>query len=185
MPDGEITRLLARLRGGDDDALDRLMPIVYAELRAIARGLLRGERQDHTLEPTALVHEAYVRLVGDGTPLSDRRHFFAIAARAMRRVLIEHARARRRKKRGGDAARVPLTENLAGPTAGDPIDLLALDEAMTRLEAQDPRKARVVELIYFAGLNATEAAEVLGVTRRTVERDWQYARAWLLRELDA
>jgi len=185
MADGEVTRLLAELRAGDDQALERLLPIVYAELRTVAANLLRGERVGHTLQPTALVHEAYVRLLGEKAPPLDRQHFFAVAARAMRRVLIDHARARGRQKRGGGAVPVTLHDDVAAAVESDPIDLLALDEAMQKLESADPRRVRVVELMYFGGLSASETAEVVGVTRRTVERDWQYARAWLLREMTA
>lgn len=183
--DDEITHLLARVSAGDDDALGALLPIVYAELRTIAARLLRGEREDHTLQPTALVHEAYLRLVGEHAPLNDRRHFFAIAAREMRRVLVEHARARQRLKRGGGNVRVTLTDNLQRAADPDPVDVVALDSAMTKLESRYARKVRVVELMYFAGLSAEEASKVLGVTSRTIERDWQYARVWLLRELSA
>jgi RNA polymerase sigma factor (TIGR02999 family) len=181
-PHGEVTRLIGRLRVGDARAYEELLPIVYDELRTMARRQLRGERSDHTLDPTALVHEAYLRLVGDTESLTDRRHFFAVAARAMRRILIEHARARARQKRGGGRQRVELPSNLAGEDT-DPVDAIALDEALTRLETVDARKARVVELLYYVGLSAREAGEVLEITSRTVERDWQFARAWLLREL--
>lgn len=183
--DDQITQLLSRVSRGDDAALGTLLPIVYEELRRIAERLLRGERDDHTLQPTALVHEAYLRLVGEHAPLADRRHFFAIAAREMRRVLVEHARARRRLKRGGGNVRVTLPDDVGQEAGPDPVDLVALDCAMSRLESRDERKVRVVELMYFAGLTAVEAAGVLGVTSRTIERDWQYARAWLLRELSA
>jgi len=181
-PHGDVTRLLARLNHGDDRAREELLGIVYDELRGMARRHLRGERPDHTLDPTALVHETYLRLLGETQPLTDHRHFFAVAARAMRRVLIEHARARARQKRGGGRQRVELSSNLVGDDT-DPVDAIELDDALTRLEAVDARKARVVELLYFAGLSAREAGEVLEVTSRTVERDWQFARAWLLREL--
>jgi RNA polymerase sigma factor (TIGR02999 family) len=180
---GDITRLLARIREGDDRALDELLPLVYGELRRMAGHLLRSERPDHTLQPTALVHEAYMRLVGETIPLNDRHHFFAIAARAMRRVLVEHARARGRAKRGGDRARITLSDDLIDSKSSDPIDLLALDDALEALARRDARKVRVVELIFFGGLTAAEAAGVLDVTARTVERDWAFARAWLIRAI--
>jgi RNA polymerase sigma factor (TIGR02999 family) len=180
---GQVTRILTRLSGGDRQAVDELLPLVYAEMRRIAGGYMRRERKGHTLQPTALTHEAYLRLVGSA-PIEwrDRAHFLGVAAQAMRRILVEHARARGRRKRGGDAQRVSLVDVAAVP--GVPtIDLLALDAALTNLAAADPRKGRVVELLYFGGLTADEAGELLGVTGRTVERDWRYARLWLLREL--
>jgi RNA polymerase sigma-70 factor (ECF subfamily) len=180
---GMVTQLLTRLGEGDQQALDQLFPLVYGELRDLAAGLMHGERRGHTLQPTALAHEAYLRLLGDAsTGLKDRSHFFAVAARAMRRILVEHARARGRRKRGGGWVRVTLTSSLPGVTQPS-LDILALDEALSRLQMLDPRKAQVVELLYFGGLTAQEAAEVLGVTSRTIERDWQFARLWLLREI--
>jgi RNA polymerase sigma factor (TIGR02999 family) len=180
---GHVTRILSRLSGGDRQAVDELLPLVYAELRSIAGGYMRHERRGHTLQPTALTHEAYLRLVGsDSVEWRDRAHFLGVAAQAMRRILVEHARARGRMKRGGEYRRVSLVE-IAGPSGVSPIDLLALDAALTKLATADPRKARVVELLYFGGLTADEAGELLDVTGRTVERDWRYARLWLLREL--
>ena len=155
---------------------------MYAGLHRIAERSLGGERADHTLQPTALVHEAYLRLVGASVPWEDRAHFFAVAARAMRRVLVDHARARGRKKRGGDLARVTLEEALAAGSARAP-EMLALDEAMERLAAQDERKARVVELHYFGGLGREALARVVGVSPATVDRDLRMARAWLYQQM--
>ena len=170
----EITRLLDRARDGDPGAIDRLIPLVYDELRALARHQRRGA--DATLDTTALVHEAYEKLAR-GT-FADRHHFFRIAARAMREVLVERARARRAQKRGGGARPLPLREGvLAGPA--EPERLVALDEALTRLGALDARQAEVVELRYFVGLTISETAEVLGLSPATVKRDWTAARAWL------
>lgn len=180
-PEG-VTDLLLAWREGDDDALGRLTPLVYQELRRIARHCLRGERAGHSLEATALVHEAYVRLVGaQRVRWQDRAHFLAMAATAMRRVLVEHARARRRRKRGADPIRVPLSA--VQPTTEKGRDLVALDEALQALAAIDPRRSRVVELRCFGGLSVAEAAMVLQVSSDTVMRDWKLARAWLLREL--
>lgn len=181
--DGRVTALLTRIRDGDELAFDELLPMVYAELRAMARHRMRGERPEHTLQPTELVHDAYLRLLGEGTAWADRRHFFAAAARAMRQLLIEHARARSRQKRSGNKRHTTLDEHAVFASDHSRTDLLALDEAMNRLAAVDERKARVVELLYFGGFTAEEAAEVVDVTSRTVERDWQYARAWLLRAM--
>ena len=179
----EFTTLLTRIGEGDRDAYDHLLPLVYGELHTLAEHAMAGERPDHTLGATSLVHEAYLRLVGQ-TPLSwqNRAHFLGVAARAMRQILIEHARRRRSKKRGGGAQRVTLSP-IASPSEVPLIDLVALDEALTALAEQDPRKAQVVELRFFGGLNRHEAAEVLGITLRTVDRDWNYAQAWLQREL--
>jgi len=172
--DGDVTRVLAELKGPDrQDALDRLVSLVYAELRAIAQARLRQERPDHTLEAPALVHEAYLRLLGGDYPAWNDR---------MRRILIEHARSRVRTKRGGKQVRVPLTGlNLA--TDGDPEQLLALDEAIRRLKEQDPSAAGVVELRFFGGLSVEETARTLGVSERTVKREWAAARAWLFDSL--
>lgn len=180
---GNVTEILNRWGRGEREALDELLPLVYGELRSLADNYMRRERTGHTLQPTALAHEAYLRLVGaEPLQLHGRAHFLAIAATAMRRILVEHARARGRKKRGGDYERVSLGWVRAASGISR-IDLIALDQALERLSVDDPRKARVVELLYFGGLTSAEAAEVLEVTSRTVERDWQYARLWLLREL--
>jgi RNA polymerase sigma factor (TIGR02999 family) len=181
----EVARLLAELeRGGD--AAERLFPIVYEELRALAEAQLRRERSGHTLQPTALVHEAFLKLVGQkDARYESRSHFLAIAATAMRRVLVHHAEKRGSAKRGGGRGRRSLETGpeIALPESNDPVDLLALDEALVRLAALDERKAKVVELRFFAGLNVAEAAAALGASPATVKRDWEFARVWLLREL--
>lgn len=184
-----VTTLLQRWRSGDPAALEALTPLVYEELRRIARRQMAHERREHTLEATALVHEAYLRLHDSDVPWQDRVHFYALAARQMRRILVDHARTRGASKRGGDADRVPLDDaaaSLERPAAldGDPAALLDLDDALSRLEARDERKARVVELHLFAGLSYEETAEALGVTAVTVHRDLVFARAWLQRELE-
>lgn len=177
------TRTLARARGGDTDAVANLMPLVYAELRALAGRCLRSERAGHTLQPTALVHEAFLRLFDDRlVPSLDRAHFLGIAAVAMRRILVEHARARAANKRGGDAAQVTLDSGIAA-LSGASIDVLALEDALGRLAALDERQARVVELRFFGGLTIEEVADALAVSKRTVDSDWALARAWLHREL--
>jgi RNA polymerase sigma-70 factor, ECF subfamily len=178
----EITRLLDDWSSGNQSALDKLIPLVHAELRRIASRQMGRERAGHTLQPTALVNEAYVRLAGNSDlRLQSRAHFFAVCAQVMRHVLIDHARAREREKRGGGALRVSLRE--ASGQEGRDADLVALDEALGALEAVDPQKARVVELRYFAGLEIEETAEVLGISPTTVKREWRRARAFLHREL--
>jgi RNA polymerase sigma factor (TIGR02999 family) len=178
----EVTRLIAAWRAGDDEALDRLVPLVYDELRALARHRLREERGDHTLQATALVHEAYARLVGAELELADRAHFFAVAARTMRRILVDHARARAREKRGGGARVVSLAEDVAADgERGE--ELLALDDAIARLAEMSERKAQVVELHYFGGLTYPETAAALGISEATVDRDLRMAKAWLANEL--
>jgi RNA polymerase sigma-70 factor, ECF subfamily len=179
----EITRLLADWHAGDRGALERLAPLVYAELRRIARSQIGRERAGHTLQATALVNEAYLRLAGgEGLALQDRAHFYAVCAQVMRHVLVDHARAHARDKRGGGAAHVPLDE--AAVAAGQGSDeLVALDEALRGLEEVDPQKARVVALRYFAGLSIEETAEVLGVSPTTVRREWRRAKAWLFRAI--
>jgi len=181
---GHVTSLLKQWKGGDDSALDRLLPLVYAELRRIAARHLRRERAGHSLQPTGLVHEAYLRLVGaPGPEWQDRAHFFGVSARLMRQILVDHARARGAAKRGGAARRVTLTDHVE-PAVERDLDLLALDEALRRLEEMDPVQGRVVELRYFTGLSIEETAEVLGKSPATVNREWRMARAWLRRELD-
>jgi RNA polymerase sigma factor (TIGR02999 family) len=189
-PAQDVTRLLHAWAAGDQAALDQLMPIVYEELRSQARRYLRREGSGHTLQTTALVHEAYLRLVDQRQARWDggRTQFFGVAAQLMRRILVDHARAQRATKRGGSAVQVPLEEGAAAaPAHGGAehhgVDVLALDEALTRLAALDARQARVVELRYFTGLQVPEVAEVIGVSRATVERDWTAARAWLRSEL--
>lgn len=179
----EITRLLADWAGGDRGALDRLAPLVHAELRRIARRQMGGERQGHTLQATALVNEAYLRLAGqEGFEWKDRAHFYAVCAQVMRHVLIDHARAHARDKRGGGALHVSLDEAAVMSVEGA-SELVALDEALRELEEVDPQKGRVVELRYFAGLSIEETAEVLGISPTTVRREWRRAKAWLYRAL--
>jgi len=179
----EITRLLADWNAGDAGALERLAPLVYAELRRIARRQMGGEREGHTLQATALVNEAYLRLAGGGGhALQDRAHFYAVCAQVMRHVLVDHARAHARDKRGGGAPHVPLDEAANAGAAGSD-ELIALDEALRGLEEVDPQKARVVALRYFAGLSVEETAEVLNVSPTTVRREWRRAKAWLYRAI--
>lgn len=179
----DITAILEGACAGNQAELDRLLPAVYDELRSLAERHLRHERRDHTLQPTALANEAYLKLTRHtGVSWRNRIHFFGAAGQAIRRILIDHARARRRLKRFGQRVSLEF-ESLAGLSEPSAAGLSALDEALTRLTAEAPRKARVVELRYFSGLTAEETAELLGVTTRTVERDWRYARAWLYREL--
>ena len=170
---------------GQPEALDRLIPIVYDELRRIAPDQLRGERSGHTLTTTALVHETYFKLVNlRDMQWQHRAHFFAVAARIMRRVLIDYARTRKRAKRGGALVQVPLGDDLSAPTF-DPDALIELDNALARLEVQNPRQCRVVECRCFAGLSVEETATALGASEATVKRDWAFSRAWLNRELSA
>ena len=184
MIDTSVTALLKELSGGRPDALSDLMPFVYGELQQLARRHLRGEREGHTLSPTALVHEAYLRLVEvQRVDWRDRAHFFAMASRAMRRVLIDHARSKTRLKRGGAAHAVTLDEDVAARD-DDAMDLLALDEALTELESIAERASRVVECRVFAGLDVPETAEALGISPASVKRDWAFARAWLNQRLD-
>ena len=183
-PPGEVTNLLIQLRHGNRDAESRLMPLVYTELRRLAGRYMRGERPGHTLQATALVHEAYLRLVGQkDVDWQNRAHFFGVAANLMRRILVDHARTKLAKKRGGDDQRVSLDEAMLVQSKAHP-QLLALDEALDRLAKRDPRQARVVDLRYFGGLNDEETAEVLGISVRTVKRDWNVARAWLYQQLN-
>jgi RNA polymerase sigma-70 factor (ECF subfamily) len=178
----QLTRLLADASRGDATAFDRVFPMVYAELLDLARRQMRGAAA-HTLQPTALVNEAWLRLAASGGTIRDRSHFWAVAATAMRQILVDHARRKRRAKRGGGRDRVDLDAvDVSTEDAG--VDVLALDEALTRLATLEPRLARTVELRYFGGLSVEEAADVLGVGSATVKRDWSLARAWLKRELD-
>lgn len=188
---GELTGLLRAVREGDRDALGRLVPLVYDDLRRLARRQLRREAGPRTLQATALVHEAYLKMI-DQTRVQwrDRAHFFALASQAIRRILVDHARGRNRKKRVGGRPRLALSDSVVAIVAdarsfpeGEEFDLIDLDEALERLAAAHPEKARVVELRFFGGLSAEDCAEVLGVTSRTVERYWAYARAWLFRDL--
>ena len=178
----EPTRLIAAL-GSDPTAADRLLPYLYAELHRMAQAIMQGERKDHTLQATALIHEAWLRLSGETEGCEGRSHFLALAARAMRQALVDHARARNAKKRGGGLHRTTLDEGV-GEAAAEAADILAIDEALTRLADFDPELARLVELRFFAGLDHAEVARALSCSKRTVERRWRLARAWLLAELD-
>jgi RNA polymerase sigma factor (TIGR02999 family) len=178
-----VTELLAAARDGEKGALDALLPLVYEELRRIARAQMRRERPGQTLDATALVHEAWLRLGGGAAAAGDRTHFLGIAARLMRQILVERARARHAAKRGGHRKRVTLDEGLL-PSADAPVDVLALDQALERLAAVDPMNARLVELRFFGGLTVEEAAEALEISPATLKRRWALARAFLLRELE-
>jgi RNA polymerase sigma factor (TIGR02999 family) len=188
----DITGILSQAERGDPAAAEQLLPLVYDELRKLAAAKLASEKPGHTLQPTALVHEAYLRLIGPaegaadsaGQSFNSRGHFFAAAAESMRRILVEAARRKGRQKRGGDLARQPLeVDQLAAPEKED--DLLALDAALDELARQHPRKAELIKLRYFAGLTQAQAAEALGIGVSTADRDWAYARAWLFREISA
>jgi RNA polymerase sigma factor (TIGR02999 family) len=179
----DVTRALVALSAGDSAAMDRLLPLVYDHLRRVAERELRRERAGHTLSPTALVHEAYLKLVQlDRITWEGRAHFFGAAASAMRRILISYARMHKSEKRGSGAERVPI-EDVVLAARDRPADLLALDEALTRLAAAHPRQAQVVELRFFAGMEIEAVADALGVSAPTIKRDWTAARAWLNREL--
>jgi RNA polymerase sigma factor (TIGR02999 family) len=180
----QVTQLLGRWRNGDRAALDSLIPLVYKELRRIAQHYLRNERPGHTLQGTALVHEAYVRMIEQDLPeWQNRAHFFAVAAQLMRQILVDHARAHRSDKRGGGACTLALDEADKDAFRVD-IDIIALDDALKTLSSMDPQQGKVVELKFFGGLSVEDTAEVLGVSSSTVKRDWITARAWLHRELD-
>ena len=179
----DVTRLLLAWREGDEGALGRLVPLVYGELRRLAHARIRAEDPGRTLQTTALVHEAYLRLVdARRVPWKDRTHFFALCAQAMRRILVDAARTRGSLKRGGDSPRVPFQEWLA-VSPGRDAELVALDDALTELAKVEPRKSQVVELRYFGGMSVEETAEVLKVSPQTVMRDWNMAKLWLLRAL--
>jgi RNA polymerase sigma factor (TIGR02999 family) len=179
----DVTSLLRAWSDGDAAALDGLMPTVEAELRRLARAYMSRERKDHTLQPTAVVNEVFLRLVdANGVRWNDRAHFFGICARLMRRVLVDHARSRGYQKRGGGAQRVTLVEGAAA-TPGLDVDIVALDRALERLEQVDERKCRVIEMRFFGGLSVEETAEALKVSTDTVKRDWRIAKLWLLKEL--
>ncbi len=181
---GDVTGLLVAWKNGSPEALDELIPIVYAELRQLARHQLRGERPDHSLQPTALTHEAFLRLFGTRqVSWQNRAHFFAVASQLMRRILVEHARKRGAAKRGGLVTRVALDEANA-PAESPDVDVIALHEALSELEKIDPRQSRIVELKYFGGLNNEETAEVLSLSLATVKRDWSVAKLWLRRALE-
>ena len=183
-PGGEVTLLLGQLREGKQEAANQLIPLIYGELRRMAGAYMKQERAGHTLQATALVHEAYMRLVGEQQgPWQNRAHFFAIAAHTMRQVLLDHARRRRADKRGGTRARkVEFDANLL--ISEDKLeDVIALDEALERLARIDPRQSRLVELRFFAGLGVEEVAEVMGLSTVTIKREWRSARAWLYQDL--
>lgn len=180
----EVTRLLEAVNAGALDAHERLIPVVYGELRALASRYMSLERPGHTLQPTALVHEAFMKLVDQRrVKWSGRAHFFGIAAQAMRRILVDYARRRKAERRGGGGRDLTLLDDQA-QTLADPLSLLALDDALLELAEVDARAARTVELRFFGGLSVDEAAEVLGVSAPTVKRDWRYAKAWLYRRLE-
>lgn len=182
-PTGEITRLLTEVTNGNRQAIDRLMPLVYSELRKMARRYLSRERRDHTLQPTALVHEAYLKLVDQkGAGWKDRAHFFALAAQVMRHILIDHAKKHIADKRGGGAGKLSLDVFDAIEKEQYP-QLIVLDEALSRLQQSDPRQGQIVELRFYGGLTEEEVAEVIGISARTVKRDWSVAKAWLYREM--
>lgn len=178
----DVTRLLRAWRAGDDEAFRQIVALVERDLHRIARGCLRGDRANRSLSATELVHEAFIRLVEvDAIDWADRAHFLAMSARAMRRVLVDMARARRAEKRGGDHVRVTLDEEALGSDRA--IDVIRLEDALHALEAVDDRKSRVVEMRFFGGLSVEDTAAVLGISAKTVLRDWEFARAWLHREM--
>jgi RNA polymerase sigma-70 factor (ECF subfamily) len=180
----QVTELLARWSNGEEDAREKLVPLVYDELRRLARRCLAGRPQDHTLQSTALVHEAYLRLVGrNEVHWQNRVHFFAVAARLMRGILVDHARMRHASKRGGNNLTLTLDDALASPKQRE-LDLVALDDALNALSALDPKQGQLVELRFFAGLSIEDTSHVLGVSPATVKRDWSTARAWLYREMN-
>lgn len=179
----DVTHLLNDWGRGNQQALDKLLPLVYDELRRLAASYLRRERPDHTLQPTALVHEAYFRLIGQReVSWQNRAHFFGIAAQAMRRILVDHARSHLYAKRGGGAQKLSLDEAMGVPDQQG-VELTALDEALNKLETIDPRQSRIIELRYFGGLSIEATAEVLGISPATVKREWSMARAWLHRQI--
>lgn len=180
---GDVTRLLAAWQNGDRSALDQLIPLVYSELRAIAGRCLRRDRLSPTLQSTALVHEAYMRMVDQaGADWRNRSHFFAVAATIIRNILVERARSHRSAKRGGDTPKLSLDESLAVPKSR-PLDLVALDDALLDLSRLDPQQCRIVELRFFTGLSIEETAEALGISASTVKREWILAKTWIFRSL--
>lgn len=182
-PDNQVTQILRAACAGDRQAAENLLPLVYDELRALAKSRLRHVPPGNTLQPTALVHEAYIKAVGEADPGWDGRgHFFAAAACAMRNILVDQARRKAAMKHGGGIGRADLTPDLL-PIDAPAADMLALDQALERLERDDPRKAQVVMLRFFAGLTSEQCAQVMGISTPTVERDWRFARSWLAREL--
>lgn len=180
----QVTDLLARWRSGDRGALDALMPLVYDELRKLARHYLRQERPDHTLQSTELVHEAFMRMVGQNPPeWQSRAHFYGVAARLMRQILVDHARKQRAGKRGGDSLKLTLNEGIAGAPENS-LDILALDDALNRLTELSRQQSQIVELRFFSGLSIEDTSEVMGISPATVKRHWTTARAWLFREMN-
>ena len=179
---GDVTQLLKAMTTGDPAAAERLLPLVYAELHRLATSYMRRERQDHTLQPTALINEAYLRLAGDGVNWQNREHFIGVAAHVMRRVLVDYARAHKAEMRGGGLSRVELEEGVAISDERSE-EVLSLDEALNRLMELNPRQAQVVELRYFGGLSVEQIASILGIAPRSVKRDWALARIWLFKQL--
>lgn len=183
-PDNEITRLLEAWSDGKQEALEELLPLVYAELRKMARRFMHSQSSGHTLQTTALIHEAYLKLADQKDKRwQNRTHFFAVAGKAMRHILVDHSRTRQRTKRGGENTKFISLDQVAEISTERAAEMVALDEALNRLEILEERKSQVVELRYFAGLSVEETAEVLKVSTKTVERDWRFAKTWLLREL--
>jgi RNA polymerase sigma-70 factor, ECF subfamily len=179
---GQVTQLLKAMRGGDPQAAENLLPLVYAELHRLARSYMRRERPDHTLQATALINEAYLRLVGEDVDWNSREHFIGLAAHVMRRVLVDYARTRNAEQRGGGLKRVEMQDDLA--ISAEQLDQVEeLDEALQKLEKENPRQARVVELRYFGGLSVEQIGAMLQIAPRSVKRDWALARIWLFREL--
>jgi RNA polymerase sigma factor (TIGR02999 family) len=180
--DGEVTRLLKAMKSGDQAASEKLLPLVYKELHRLAKSYMRRERRDHTLQPTALINEAYLRLAGDTTDWQNHAHFIAVAANVMRRVLVDHARMHKAGIRGGDLQRVEFDEGIAisRERSGE---LLALDEALNELQSVNPRQANVVELRYFAGLSVDEISAIMKIAPRSIQRDWASARVWLFKRM--
>jgi RNA polymerase sigma factor (TIGR02999 family) len=183
-PRHDVTELLIRWRNGDKRALDQMLPLVYDELRRLARRHLRGEQPGHTLQSTALVHEAFLRMMDQNAQWQNRAHFFGIAAQMMRRVLVDHARSRGAAKRGEGVRKVTLDAGIAAPGARG-VDVQALDEALSNLGKLDPRQEKIIELRFFAGLSIEDTSEVMQLSPATVKREWATARAWLYRELTA
>lgn len=179
----EVTQILQAMSGGDREANEKLLPLVYDELRSLASGYMRRERRDHTLQSTALVHEAYLRLVDQThADWKGRAHFFGVAARLMRQILVDHAREHNAKKRGGEMTRLSIDDAVSFADQRD-VDIVALDDVMSSLAEFDPEQARIVELRFFGGLTIDETAEFLGISASTVKREWGMAKAWLHREL--
>jgi RNA polymerase sigma factor (TIGR02999 family) len=184
MESNDVTGMLVKWSQGDKAVLDQLLPAVYEELHRMAARYLRRERPDHTLQPTALINEAYLRLVDKNSiTWENRAHFFGIAANVMRRILVDHARGHQAAKRGGSAIKLPLDEAIHGSPKQERMDVIALDAALTRLAKMDPEQSRLVELRYFAGLNIEATAEIMGISPATVKRKWTVSRAWLRREI--